>query len=52
MSNSQNLNRITLTPSNQVGIGVSSLCAFELFKEFGASGEHEGGDDKFFNIAG
>lgn len=39
-----------------MGIGVSSLCAFELFKEFGLSGEGgEGsleGADKFLNLAG
>ncbi|XP_063683726.1 uncharacterized protein LOC134818210 isoform X2 [Bolinopsis microptera] len=35
-----------------VGIGVSSLCAFELFKEFGTSGEHNASADKFYNLAG
>jgi hypothetical protein len=33
-------------------MGVSSLCAFELFKEFGTSGDHDASDDKFFNLAG
>ncbi|KAL5268931.1 hypothetical protein ACHWQZ_G002685 [Mnemiopsis leidyi] len=38
--------------TTMVGIGVSSLCAFELFKEFGMSGDHDASDDKFFNLAG
>jgi nitrate/nitrite transporter NarK len=36
----------------QVGINISRLCAFELFKEFGTSGDHDASDDKFFNLAG
>ena len=36
----------------KVGIGISSLCAFELFKEFGTSGNNDDSDDKFFNLAG
>ena len=35
-----------------MGIGISSLCAFELFKEFGTSADSDASDDKFFNLAG
>ena len=28
------------------------MCAFELFKEFGTSGEHDASADKFYNLAG
>ena len=47
-----NAKSFTNIPHPQVGIGVSSLCAFELFKEFGMSGDHDASDDKFFNLAG
>ena len=40
------------TPPNQVGIGVSSMCAFDLYKDYGLRSTTIPDDDRFFNIAG
>ena len=35
-----------------MGTGINSMCAFELFKEFGTSAVDGVSSDKFFNLAG